>query len=80
MNQNKKCFNIPSLHYVINGTLVNNNNNNNRFFQAEKLDVMLSKRAQPLDSVVEFAIDDNLLVSRNKINSNLVEINLILRL
>jgi adenylate kinase len=32
--------------------------------QAEKLDVMLEKRQQPLDAVVEFAIDDNLLVSR----------------
>ena len=29
--------------------------------QAEKLDVMLEKRKEPLDSVVEFAIDDNLL-------------------
>ena len=32
--------------------------------QAEKLDVMLEKRKEPLDSVVEFAIDDNLLVRR----------------
>jgi len=32
--------------------------------QAEKLDVMLDKREQPLDAVVEFSIDDNLLVSR----------------
>jgi len=32
--------------------------------QAEKLDIMLEKRAEPLDSVVEFGIDDNLLVSR----------------
>ena len=29
--------------------------------QAEKLDVMLEKRKEPLDSVVEFAIDDSLL-------------------
>ena len=29
--------------------------------QAEKLDVMLEKRNQPLDAVVEFAIDDSLL-------------------
>ena len=29
--------------------------------QAEKLDVMLDKRKEPLDSVVEFAIDDSLL-------------------
>ena len=32
--------------------------------QAEKLDVMLDKRKEPLDSVVEFAIDDSLLVRR----------------
>jgi len=32
--------------------------------QAEKLDVMLEARKQPLDAVVEFSIDDNLLVSR----------------
>ena len=32
--------------------------------QAEKLDVMLEKRREPLDSVVEFAIDDSLLVRR----------------
>lgn len=32
--------------------------------QAEKLDVMLEKRKEPLDSVVEFAIDDSLLVRR----------------
>jgi len=32
--------------------------------QAEKLDVMLETRKEPLDSVVEFAIDDNLLVRR----------------
>lgn len=32
--------------------------------QAEKLDTMLEKRRQPLDAVVEFSIDDNLLVSR----------------
>lgn len=32
--------------------------------QAEKLDVMLEKRSQPLDSVVEFGIDDSLLVRR----------------
>ena len=32
--------------------------------QAEKLDVMLDKRREPLDSVVEFAIDDSLLVRR----------------
>jgi len=32
--------------------------------QAEKLDVMLEKRNQPLDAVVEFAIDDSLLVKR----------------
>lgn len=32
--------------------------------QAEKLDVLLEKRKQELDSVVEFSIDDNLLVSR----------------
>lgn len=29
--------------------------------QAEKLDVMLEKRKEPLDAVVEFAIDDSLL-------------------
>ena len=29
--------------------------------QAEKLDSMLEKRKQPLDSVVEFSIDDSLL-------------------
>jgi len=32
--------------------------------QAEKLDVMLDKRNEPLDSVVEFGIDDSLLVRR----------------
>lgn len=32
--------------------------------QAEKLDVMLEKRQEPLNSVVEFAIDDSLLVRR----------------
>lgn len=32
--------------------------------QAEKLDELLEKRKQKLDSVIEFAIDDNLLVSR----------------
>jgi len=32
--------------------------------QAKKLDVMLEERTQPLDSVVEFAIDDSLLVRR----------------
>merc|ERR1712209_132731 len=32
--------------------------------QAEKLDVMLEKRKEPLDSVVEFAIDDSLLFRR----------------
>jgi len=32
--------------------------------QAEKLDVMLEKRKEPLDAVVEFAIDDSLLVRR----------------
>lgn len=32
--------------------------------QAEKLDIMLEKREEPLDSVVEFAIDDSLLVRR----------------
>merc|ERR1712107_744462 len=32
--------------------------------QADKLDVMLDKRKEPLDSVVEFAIDDSLLVRR----------------
>ncbi|VDK54487.1 unnamed protein product [Anisakis simplex] len=32
--------------------------------QAEKLDVLLEKRKTPLDSVVEFAIDDELLVRR----------------
>jgi len=32
--------------------------------QAEKLDVMLEERRQPLDAVVEFAVDDALLVSR----------------
>ena len=29
--------------------------------QAEKLDVMLEKRKEPLDAVVEFSIDDSLL-------------------
>ena len=29
--------------------------------QAEKLDSMLTERSQPLDSVVEFSIDDSLL-------------------
>merc|ERR1712142_1326400 len=32
--------------------------------QAEKLDIMLDKRNEPLDSVVEFSIDDSLLVRR----------------
>jgi len=32
--------------------------------QAEKLDIMLEKRNQSLDSVIEFAIDDSLLVRR----------------
>jgi len=32
--------------------------------QAEKLDDLLEKRETPLDSVVEFSIDDNLLVKR----------------
>lgn len=32
--------------------------------QAEKLDIMLEKRKKPLDSVVEFFIDDSLLVRR----------------
>merc|ERR1711988_1653755 len=32
--------------------------------QAEKLDSMLEERKQPLDSVVEFSIDDSLLVRR----------------
>lgn len=32
--------------------------------QAEKLDVMLEKRKEPLDAVVEFSIDDSLLVKR----------------
>lgn len=32
--------------------------------QAEKLDSMLTERSQPLDSVVEFSIDDSLLVRR----------------
>jgi len=32
--------------------------------QAEKLDELLDKRKRPLDAVVEFAIDDNLLVRR----------------
>lgn len=32
--------------------------------QAEKLDELLSKRSQSLESVVEFGIDDNLLVRR----------------
>jgi len=32
--------------------------------QAEKLDIMLETRKEPLDSVVEFAIDDSLLVRR----------------
>lgn len=32
--------------------------------QAEKLDTLLEKRSQPLDSVVEFGIDDSLLVRR----------------
>jgi len=32
--------------------------------QAEKLDIMLDKRKEPLDSVVEFSIDDSLLVRR----------------
>jgi len=32
--------------------------------QAEKLDDMLAARKQPLDAVVEFSIDDSLLVSR----------------
>jgi len=32
--------------------------------QAEKLDVMLEKRKEPLESVVEFGIDDSLLVRR----------------
>jgi len=32
--------------------------------QAEKLDTLLEKRTQPLDAVVEFGIDDSLLVRR----------------
>lgn len=32
--------------------------------QAEKLDQMLTERKQKLDSVIEFAIDDNLLIRR----------------
>ena len=32
--------------------------------QAEKLDVMLQKRNEPLDAVVEFSIDDSLLGSK----------------
>ncbi|VDM39766.1 unnamed protein product [Toxocara canis] len=32
--------------------------------QAEKLDVLLKKRKTPLDSVIEFAIEDDLLVRR----------------
>jgi len=32
--------------------------------QAEKLDVMLEKRQEPLEAVVEFSIDDSLLVRR----------------
>jgi len=32
--------------------------------QAEKLDTMLDRREQPLDAVVEFGIDDSLLVRR----------------
>lgn len=32
--------------------------------QAQKLDDLLEKRKTPLDSVIEFAIDDNLLVRR----------------
>jgi len=32
--------------------------------QAEKLDTMLENRGRPLDSVIEFAIDDSLLVRR----------------
>jgi adenylate kinase len=32
--------------------------------QAEKLDVMLERRKEPLDAVVEFSIDDSLLVRR----------------
>jgi len=32
--------------------------------QAEKLDIMLEKRKEPLDKVVEFGIDDSLLVRR----------------
>lgn len=32
--------------------------------QAEKLDAMLSERRTPLDSVIEFRIDDGLLVKR----------------
>ncbi|XP_066601226.1 adenylate kinase [Prorops nasuta] len=32
--------------------------------QAEKLDEMLKKRKSPLDAVIEFGIDDNLLIKR----------------
>ena len=42
--------------------------------QAEKLDVMLEKRKEPLDAVVEFSIDDSLLgkiiLFANKIRHN----------
>ena len=36
MNQIKKCFNIPSVHYITNGTLVNNNNNIASFSSGQK--------------------------------------------
>ena len=40
--------------------------------QAEKLDVMLEKRNEPLDAVVEFAIDDSLLGQEYLILDNVV--------
>ena len=42
--------------------------------QAEKLDVMLEKRKEPLDAVVEFSIDDSLL--GNKAHKYAIVINI----
>ncbi|KAF9436453.1 adenylate kinase [Entomortierella beljakovae] len=58
---------------MIKDNLDNNNECKNGFIldgfprtvvQAEKLDAMLEKKKQNLDTVIELAIDDNLLVSR----------------
>ena len=53
-----RCIDSMCISAVINGVSCRT------IGQAEKLDVMLDKRKEPLDSVVEFAIDDSLLVRR----------------